>query len=226
MSVVRRHPAQVMRQRSEISYMRELRLILILIVGGCLTNLTYKSQFGSSFFDGFILIFLIVAGLVLLAWTIEKDIQLFKDRKNVASFSLTIVSLLFITVCLILNLSIDNNFVKPTLLKVFYDGDYNGTGIDFKKDGTYIFDNSAIGISDYYYGTYQINGDNITMDRDQIDNLTHLKYLKVINKQYGSDGPDLYLSQVDNAGNLSEHSDEYRVIVDNRVTKLQPRTSH
>ncbi|MBX3162891.1 MAG: hypothetical protein KF900_00265 [Bacteroidetes bacterium] len=115
-----------------------------------------------------------------------------------------------------LEIQINNNFNKPTLLKVFYDGDYNGTGIDFKTDGTYIFDNSAIGLSDYSYGTYKIDGNKIIMDKDTIDNLTNLKYLEIRDKQIVEGKAELYLVQVDRLGNVIERSDEYRVTIDNR----------
>ena len=110
-------------------------------------------------------------------------------------------------------------FKKPTLLKVYYDGDFNGTGIDFKTEGTYIFDNSAIGLSDYYYGEYTITGDLITMDKDQIDNISGLKYLKIKEKKIAykdSTKNELYLFRVDEDGNTIRSTSEFRVIVDNR----------
>ncbi|RZK56817.1 MAG: hypothetical protein EOO87_04490 [Pedobacter sp.] len=114
---------------------------------------------------------------------------------------------------------IQRKFNQPTLIKVFYDGDYNGTAIDFKKDGTYIFDNSAIGLSDYTYGTYKINGNNIILDTDQIDNLTDLKQLKIHEKEINyQDGikKELYLFQVDTNGKIIDRTTEYRVTIDNR----------
>jgi hypothetical protein len=115
-----------------------------------------------------------------------------------------------------LEIIINNDFNKPTLLRVYYDGDYNGTSIDFKTDGTYIFDNSAIGISSYFYGTYEINGNKITMDKDTIDNLMNLKYLEIRDKQFEERESGVYLYQVDSSGNLIKYSDEYRVTIDNR----------
>ncbi|WKW45474.1 hypothetical protein P3875_06695 [Myroides sp. JBRI-B21084] len=101
-------------------------------------------------------------------------------------------------------------------MKVFYDGDFNGTGIDFKTDGTYIFDNSAIGISDYFYGTYRIDENKITMDKDTIDNLTNFKFLEIKDKELEQGKTDLFLYQVDSLGNAIERSDEFRVTIDNR----------
>jgi hypothetical protein len=152
-------------------------------------------------------------------WTVAKDVKLYKEQKKVQSFALTSICLLFIVVILILQIRITNNFNKPTLLKVYYNGDYNGTGIDFKADGTYIFDNSSIGFSDYYFGKYQINGNKITLDRDTIDNLTNLRNLELRYKKIQNETEakkELTLIQMDENNNIVEGAAEYRVVVDNR----------
>lgn len=196
--------------------MRIVRLILILFVGGLLTYLTYKTRYQTFFFEAIIWFGLILIGSLIFIWTVFKDILLFKTERRFQNFGLTFLSILFIAVILTLEIKINNIFNKPTTLKVFYDGDFNGTGIDFKNDGTYIFDNSAIGISDYFYGTYKIEGNKITMDKDTIDNLTNFKFLEIKDKQSEEEETDLYLFQVDSLGNVIEHSDKFRVTIDNR----------
>lgn len=196
--------------------MKIVRLILILFVGALLTYLTYKTRYQTFFFESIIYLGLIIIGLVIFVWTVFKDIQLFKTDKQLLNFGLTFLSILFIAIILTLEIQISNTFNKPTLLKAYYDGDYNGTGIDFKTDGTYIFENSAIGLSSYFYGAYRIDGDKITMDKNTIDNLTNFKYLKIRDKQIMEGKSELYLFQVDSIGNYIEHSGEYRVTIDNR----------
>jgi|SRR5690554_198911 len=199
--------------------MKIFRLILILFVGGYLTYLTYSFQFQSFFGDAIIWFLLIVVGFLIFIWTILKDFKVYKVDKRIQNFALTFLCLTFISTILILEFKIQRTFNKPTLIKVFYDGDYNGTAIDFKKDGTFIFDNSAIGLNDYTYGTYEINGNKITLDRDQIDNITNLKHLKIEEKQINyQDGTkkELYLFQVDTDGKLIDRGFEYRVTIDNR----------
>ncbi len=199
--------------------MRLFKLILILVVGGLLTYLTGKTKFQSSPFDAIIWGLLIVIGFVIVFWTISKDINLYRSNKRKTSFALTLLCLLFIAIIAALQIKIIRDFNKPTLLRVYYDGDFNGTGIDFKIDGTYIFDNSAIGMSDYFYGKYTINGSNITMDKDQIDNITGLKHLEVKEKKIEyKEGPtkEIYLFQVDKSGIVIEKGIEFRVTIDNR----------
>lgn len=199
--------------------MRLIRLVLILVLGVYLTYLTYKSKYGVSISDAVISGGLIILAAILVLWTIATDVTLYKVQKKVQSFALTSICFIFLTVILILQIRITNYFNKPTLLKVYYNGDFNGTAIDFKTDGTYIFDNSSIGFSDYYYGLYQIYGSKITLDRDTIDNLTNLKYLELREKkiEYETETKnELYLYSVDVNSNIIERATEYRVVVDNR----------
>lgn len=192
---------------------------MILFVGGYLAYLTYSFQFRTFFGDAMIWFLLIGIGLLLFIWTFIIDLKLYETEHRITNFSLTIFCLIIATAILLLDFKIQQNFDKPTLIKVFYDGDYNGVGIDFKEDGTYIFDNSAIGLSDYTYGTYKINGANITLDRNQIDNLVNLRHLKIDEKEINyPDGArkELYLFQVDSNGKIIDPTIAYRVTIDNR----------
>lgn len=201
------------------STMKILRLILIFLVGGFLTYLTYKSKYQTFFFEAIIWGGLILVGLMIFLWTIIKDFQQFKTERRLVNFALTFLTLLFTIIILTIEIRNKNDFNKPTLLKVFYDGDYNGTGIDFKTGGTYIFDNSAIGLSDYTYGTYEIKGNKLTLDRNKIDNLTELKYLELKEKEIDYQNvvkKELYLYQVNKNGEIIDRANEYRVTIDNR----------
>jgi hypothetical protein len=197
--------------------MRKIRLALILLIGTLLIRFTYEIKYKTIFFEEIIFGGLRTIGLLLILWALVKDIQLFKKEKKAGNFSLTFLALLFAICIFILQLKIAQNFNKPTLIRVYYDGDYNGTGIDFKTDGTYIFDNSAIGQSDYFYGVYQITGNRITMDKDNIDNLAHFKFLEIQDQQSGDIATDLYLYQTDSLGNSIESAQKYIVVIDNRM---------
>ena len=209
-------PENVSRNFTKRNRMKPIRLILILLVGVILTYLTYKSKYQTFIGTAIIWGILLIIGITLFVWTITKDIKAYNSSKQIKNFTLTFICLIFIAIISILEIKINIDFNKPTLLKAFYDGDFNGTGIDFKKDGTYIFDNSAIGMSDYYYGTYKINGNKITLDKDQIDNLTNLKYLELRENQLEEGKRELYLYQIDINGKKIEQSTEYRITIDNR----------
>ena len=102
---------------------------------------------------------------------------------------------------------------------IFHDGDFNGTGVDFKTDGTFVFDNSAMGFSNYMYGRYNISGNKITMNVENLDNVIKTKYLEIqprtIENMDGNETEN-YVFQVDEAGSVLIGETDFRVIVDNR----------
>ncbi len=113
----------------------------------------------------------------------------------------------------------ESDLNKPTLVRVFYDGDFNGTGIDFKTDVTYIFDNFAIGLSDFTYGTYKIEGQKITLDKNEIENVIKTNLLEI--KDIKENGVDYlageYLFQIDQNGSEMKTAIKFRVVEDNRM---------
>jgi hypothetical protein len=117
------------------------------------------------------------------------------------------------------NSQINEKFDKPTLVRIFYDGDFNGTGIDFKTDGTYIFDNSAIGLSNYLYGEYEISGNKIILDKSNLDNVVKTNRLEIRPKSieyFDRTESEQYVFQINEIGNILENVTEFRVVVDNR----------
>jgi hypothetical protein len=193
--------------------MRELRTILILFVGVLLTYLTYRSKYQVVFFISWIWFLLIVVGVLLFAWTISSDIVRYKEKRSIHRFSLTALCLTFVVAVLAIEYHIQKQFNKPTLVKAYYDGDINATGIDFKEDGTYVFDNYAIGIIDYQYGTYQFSGDIIALDKRKLGDVIETGRLKIDDTRR-EDGK--YLIQVDANGQPVDDATEFRITVDNR----------
>ena len=200
--------------------MRTIRLILIFIVGGLLTYLTYKFKYQFFFFDAVIWIGLIFLGSILTVWTMLMDIKLYVTEQRIKNFTLSFIALVFISAILTTELTINHEFNKPTLLKMFYAGDFNGTAIDFKTDRTYILDNSAIGLSNYFYGTYTIDENKITLDKDNIDNIPNLKYLEILNTDSlllpDEKESDKYIYLVDEKGVVIKNSEKFRLVIDNR----------
>lgn len=196
-----------------------LRLAGILIVGILLLKMTY--HFYNSVFIVDLMLFaaLSIIGLGFFIWSLFSDIRQFRRNKEWKSLIPIIVGVAFTIVIWIWNEQIHVNFDKPTLVRVHYDGDFNGVGIDFKMDGSYIFDNYAMGMSDYTYGTYQIDGNVITLDRSYLQNAIRSHRLQIQTKtiEY-SDGTvkEEYLVQLDKNGKVIENATSFRLIVDNR----------
>ncbi|MBU2994810.1 hypothetical protein KO500_00075 [Cellulophaga baltica] len=195
-----------------------IRLIIILGIGTFLSYRIYQFRFSSFLFDVFIVGGISIIGFLFWIWSIRKDYKKYKATKNKRFWIGGIIGIVFIG--LIFGIYLKNNaeFNKPTLVRVYYDGDFNGTSIDFKTDGTYIFDNFAIGFSDYVHGNYKINGQLITLDKKEIDNVIKTDLLEI--KDLKENGIDhlagKYLFQIESNGKEIERSTKFRVVIDNR----------
>jgi hypothetical protein len=171
-------------------------------------------MFDLIFFGG-----LSIIGLIFLIWSLFTDLKHFRIGKKTFLLFPIGLAIIFTTIILIWNAQINSNFDKPTLVRIFYDGDFNGTGIDFKTDGTYIFDNSAIGLSNYFYGEYEINGNRIILDKNNLDNVVMTNQLEIRPKtiEY-SDRKEVenYVYQIDKKGNVLKNETQFRLVVDKR----------
>ena len=179
---------------------------------------TYQFKYSDFIFDGLIYSVIGLIGFIVWGIFLSKDLKLYKKQKRVKYLTTSIIGGISLITILGISWSINKNFNKPTLVKVFYDGDFNGTGIDFKKDGTYIFDNFCLG-SNYEYGTYQINGDEIKLDRNEIDNVIKSNRLKIALKTINYQEEvkeENYVFQVDEFGDKMKNEIEFRVTIDNR----------
>jgi len=113
--------------------------------------------------------------------------------------------------------------VVITLVRIFYDGDFNGTGVDFKTDGTYIFDNSAIGLSDYIYGEYIISENKITLDKRNLDKVIKTSHLEIRTKiiEYSDRTEnEQYVFQIGDEDEVLKNEIEFKLMVDNRKNKI------
>ena len=194
------------------------RLIIILGIGIFLTYKIYQFRFSSFVFDYLIFLGIAIIGFVYWLWTVFRDFKKYKTKRQSKYLIGPFIGFILIIIIFGINWKNESNLNKPTLVRVFYDGDFNGTSIDFKTDGTYIFDNSAIGLSDYTYGTYKISGQKITLDKIEIDNVIKTNTLEFRNKEMnGTDKQENYLFQIEQNGKILKNETEFRVVIDNRT---------
>lgn len=194
-----------------------IRLIIIVIIGVFLTYRIYQFRFSSFVFDLILVGGIAIIGFLYWLWTVYKDVKLYKIKKTKRFLIGPILGLFFIGVITGIIWKNESDLNKPTLIRVYYDGDFNGTGSDFKTDGTYIFNNSAIGLSDYTYGSYKIKGQKIKLDKKEIDNVIKSNILEFkVQKTNKTTESVNYLVQIRDDGNKLENASEFRVIVDNR----------
>ncbi|MGB0882354.1 MAG: hypothetical protein ACPGSO_05335 [Vicingaceae bacterium] len=196
-----------------------IRLIGILITGFFLVKMSYQFKTSTFLFDFIIFSILSILGFLLLTWSLITDIKQFQKQKNISSLTPSILCIGFSILIGIINYQINKNFNKPTLIHIFYDGGFNGTGIDFKTDGTYIFDNSAIGASDYLYGKYTINGNIIKLDKNNLDDIVitdHLEIRPEESKHTNRNNTEYYVYQIDKNGTIIKNSTDFKLVSDNR----------
>ena len=181
--------------------------------------MTYQFKYSTFIFDLIIFGIIAIIGIIFLVWSLFTDLKQFRIHKKILFLIPIGLGIVFTVVIWVWNWQINSNFEKPTLIRVFYDGDYNGTGIDFKTDGTYIFDNSAIGMSDYQYGTYRISGNEIILDKSELDNVLKTNRLEIRPKTIDySDRTETekYVYQVNKNGEILKNETVFRVVIDNR----------
>lgn len=183
--------------------MKLIRQIALLIIGILLVCLTWRSKYEVSVFDVILSIPLLILGPILFFITLYKEIIQYKKEKQLINLCFTFSSLIFITIIITTNININSTFSKPTLLRAYYDGDFNGSSIDFKTDNTYIFENSAIGFSTYIYGNYSIIENKITLDTNNLDNAIEtnkLEIREIETQDRDSIKPEKYLFLVNEEG--------------------------
>lgn len=102
-------------------------------------------------------------------------------------------------------------FDQKSLLKIGTSADFNGVTIDFKKDGTYIFNRYGLG-ADYGYGSYAISQNHIYLQPENPTG-THISDSLII--VIGVNGTQTVV-EVDGMGKEEANSTRFQVIEDNR----------
>lgn len=159
-----------------------------------------RSWYRSDFISDFIEMILSILYLLLLIISIIWSFNEYKKRKKHIAFLPIFIGILMISFVFIVKRDIYQEFNKSSLIKVYYDGDYNGVSVDFKQDSTYIIDDFSIGFNHYEYGYYRIEGDTISLDYNEAG-LHQLIFKKK--------GDDIFLIQ-------NEPSFELKITEDNR----------
>ena len=196
-----------------------IRVIGILLVGLFLVKMTYQFKRASFMFDLILFGLLSMIGLLIWAWSVFTDLKEFRLRKAMYLLFPSGLALIFTTIICIGHAQINSNFAKPTLMQVFYAGDFNGINIDFKTDGTYIMETMAIGLSTYTYGSYELIGNTISLKDREVDKAIVTNQLeirsKVLQFKNRTERRD-YACQIDENGNLLANTIAFSLVIDNR----------
>jgi len=195
--------------------MRTIHYVIVFL-GFLLMYLTYTSRYGYDIFDIFIWVGLIFISLIIFAVNFYRDTARFLKHKKLKNFATSFLILTFAGAVYCVELKNQYDKGKPSLVKVSYHGDINGADIDFKTDGTFIFDNYAILGGRTLYGVYILKGNQITLDRKHLENVIVSKLLEIKTKEIYNGTIEKYLYQTDNEGKILTNEIEFKVIEDNR----------
>lgn len=194
-----------------------IRLALVVVSGFACIMLAAQGRYSNGLGDTILSMFIGVPAIIIYLVTLVLDTRDYLKSRTKESLYPTLLGVLMIGLISIISVVSNWDKNKPTLLRVYYDGDYNGIGIDFKTDGTFVYDDWAIGISEYSYGTFTINGNKIEIDKIISPGLTgvHFELRDVEVGPSDSIHTAKYLFQVDATGKVVDNIN-FRVVEDNR----------
>lgn len=195
----------------------EIARIIIVLLGGIWgIYQAYSSRFESSFFDLLELILSIIIIFPIWLWAFYE----YSEARNIRQKRQNGVAILVGGVLLAIAITIysytNYQFNKPTLVKVFYDGDYNGIAIDFKTDGTFITDEFAVFASTHSYGEYSIENNKIVLIDGELSNFFHSNTLLITASEIGVGDSRKRVCQVNETETKIPNSIELKLTIDNR----------
>lgn len=190
--------------------MNPVKSISILAAGVLIAYRISVQAAGSFIFDSVIDVIIYFCSLCLVVFVIRHDARTYRQTKNILSYTPTICFIVMVGFCCSLQYYYYRREHVPVLVYGNYDGDYNGTSIALRNDGTYQVNNYCLGDC-FFYGKYTMRDSIVTLDRDLIDNVVtrHL----VIRRS------ETAIIQVDTNGQELTEYDRFRLIKDNRSNK-------
>lgn len=181
-------------------------------------KIVYRLNKTIEFFGLIMFLFLAIIGLIIFFISLSSDIKQFRKDKKPVSLRPSVIGVVFILIVSWQTTKIFSKFNRPTLIKIFYDGDYNGLGIDFKTNGTYILESSAVGISDYTFGSYKMKGNSIILD-EHVTKENISKYLTIRPGAFlhkNQERTKYIVLQSGEKGQIIDTTFIFNVIIDNR----------
>lgn len=191
---------------------REIAILALTII---IFYKIYQSQFEYSMLDIFVWAALFILGFTLFLRTIYKESKVFAKEKKWYNFRITFICVLITGLATGFQAYVNSIFAKPSLLVADYYSEYLEATIDFKQDGSFIFDAGRLGDGRYVHGQYTMNGNSFILKND-INYIIYTKRLDVVEFQNFEQKGGTFLVQVDNNLKINETALKIPVIFDNR----------
>lgn len=133
---------------------------------------------------------------------------------NLSQASKISLGVLVATILAVSGMSINRQqyFNQKSILKIAKGADFNGVSMDFKADGTYIFNSYSIG-ANYLYGSYTIRENHIHLQPDETTKSPISERLLIT---AGGNGEKMVV-EVDEMGVELERGTRFQVTKDNQL---------
>ncbi|QNR23915.1 hypothetical protein [Croceimicrobium hydrocarbonivorans] len=193
-------------------------LLVLIGLGSFLTYQWAQLKYSTFMLKTILLNALALVGIGFWIWSTIKGLSNYKRTRLKSHLIAPFIGLFFILLIVGINESIEAEFDKPTLIRAYYDGDYNGVHIDFKTDGTYIVDAHAIGLSEFKYGEYKQDGNRMILNGEEKDRSLESDLLEIrdIAEGEGDQLEGAYIFQIDSKGEELDQAIRFRIVEDNR----------
>lgn len=192
------------------------RLIAILILTIVVFYRIHLSLYEYAVEDLFIWLFLIILAIPLFITTVYVESKLFIKHKKWWNFRATISCIILTALAFLYHNHIKNVFSKPSLVTAYLGNEYDAIRIDFKTDGTFIFENFDLSRSRFIHGKYSVNQNSFLLDRD-VNHFVYTKRLDIVDipKSYRKKA-GTYLIEVDENNKIPENAAKIKVTYDGR----------
>lgn len=190
------------------------RFVLILIAGMVtIYQLVFKID-SVFFFDGIIDAFIVIVAVIILACVVKEDISDYRTNKSFNQLWPAITGGIFVIAIAVSLYVLNQRDNIPTIISANCSGDFNGTTIELRANGTYKLTNYCMG-ADYFRGKYTLKDSIIVLDRSEIDDVIKSNRL-VIRPESFVPGTGLMIYQIDQQGHVLKNETEFQVQEDKR----------
>ena len=170
-----------------------------------------------SVFDGLILFFLGISFQTFFIISIYRGIKNFRIANRPFELLPMFLGLIFVFVFLEILYKNERIDSSPIVLRANYDGDINGFSLEFRKDGTYKFCNYSVLGGKYFRGKYLMNDSNITLDRNNIDDVIKSNQLAIRKISENYNGREYKIVQINkNHQRIENEYFDFVITIDKR----------
>ena len=165
---------------------------------------TYVNANEFFIFDGFVYFVLILVFFIFFGFTLKNNLIRYHKDKSMKNFIPTFIGGFIIFGVLVVNFYLWYRDSSEVILQANYDRDINGYSFEFRKDGSYLFENGSVLGRSQFRGKYKIKDSLIFLDKNEIDNVVKTNQLAIRYISENINGKNKVIVQIDKKHNRIE----------------------